>query len=169
MIPAFVLKIVLVALALVFVVVLVRSLFGHSTRAKARDERIRLPRLVAIAAVALLALAFLSSLLGFGSGEMRDPVPFRIASVVLLVAGLLVLVAYRNWYILPGVDTIAFRTVFGAERSIRYRDIASHRTIERRGRRMLVVRSSDGTTLRVDTAAPGLAPLIAAAAATTPA
>ena len=162
MIPAFVLKIVLFAAALVFVVVLVRSLFGRSKRGKTPDPRIRLPRSVAVAAAVLLALAVLASLLGFGSGNMRDPVPFRIASIVLLVIGLLVLLAYRNRYMLPGADAIVFRTVFGAERRIRYRDIVSHRTIDRWGRRMLVVRSSDGTTLRVNASAPGMSRLVAA-------
>jgi hypothetical protein len=167
MIPAFVLKIVLFALALVFVVVLVRSFFGRrSTRANSPDPRIRLPRFVAIIAGVLLALAVLSSLLGFGSGDMRDPVPFRIASVVLLVVGLLVLLAYRNRYVLPGGDGVTFRTVFGAERGIRYRDIVSHRVRGAGATRMLVVRSSDGTTLRVRASAPGVGPLVAAVAVT---
>jgi hypothetical protein len=165
MIPAFVLKIVLFALALVFVVVLVRSFFTRSTRAKAPDPRIRLPRFVAIVAGVLLALAVLSSLLGFGSGDMRDPVPFRIASVVLLVIGLLVLLAYRNRYVLPGGDGVTFRTVFGVERRIRYRDIVSQRVRGAGARRMLIVRASDGTTLRVRASAPGAAPLVAALAA----
>lgn len=165
MIPAFVLKIVLFAAALVFVVVLVRSFFGRSKRAKDPGPRVRLPRSVAITAAVLLALAVVASLLGFGSGDMRDPVPFRIASAVLLVGGLLVLLAYRNRYVLPGADAVVFRTILGAERSIRYRDIVSHRTIDRRGRRILVVRSSAGTTLRVDTSAPGMSRLVAAAAA----
>lgn len=166
MIPAFVLKIVLFALALLLLLILVRSLFVRPNRARAADPRIRLPRFVAYAAAALLVLGLLAGMLGFGSGDMRDPVPFRIASVTLVVAGLLVLLAYRNRYILPGAHAIAFRTVFGAERSIRYDDIMSHRTIDRRGRRVLVVRSSAGTTLRVDTAAPGMQPLLAAVAAT---
>ncbi len=166
MIPAVVLKIVLLAVALVVAVVLVRSLFVRPSQAKARDARIRLPRYVAYAAAALLALGLLAGMLGFGSGDMRDPVPFRIASVVLVVAGLLVLLAYRNRYILPGAEAIGFRTVLGAERSIRYRDIVSHRIVGRRGRRVLVVRSSAGTTLRVNAAAPGIAPLLAAVAAT---
>lgn len=165
MIPAFVLKIVLFALALVFVVVLVRSFFGRSTRAKAPDPRIRLPRFVAIIAGVLLALAVVSSLLGFGSGSMRDPVPFRIASVALLVVGLLVLLVYRNRYVLPGAEAIAFRTIFGAERRIRYRDIVSHRMRGEGARRVLVIRSSDGTMLRVRASAPGAAPLVAAVTA----
>lgn len=166
MFPAFVLKIVLFALALILVVVLVRSLVGGSTRTKAGDARIHLPRFVVVAAAVLLVLALASALLGFGSGEMRDPVPFRVASVVLLVAGLLALLAYRNWYLAPASDEIVFRTVLGAERSIRYRDIVAHRVSERRGRRMLLVRSSTGTTLRVNTSTPGMAPLVAAIAAT---
>lgn len=169
MIPAFVLKIVLFAVALLFLLVLVRSFFVRPNRARAADPRIRLPRFVAYAAAALLACGLLAGMLGFGSGDMRDPVPFRIASVALVIAGLLVLLAYRNRFILPGAEAIRFRTIFGAERSIRYSDIVSHRTIERRGRRMLTVRSSDGTTMRVNPAAAGMAPLLAAVAATTPA
>lgn len=167
MIPGVVWKIVLFTMALVFLVIIVRSLFTRSNRAKPRDERIRLPRIVAIVAIVLLALGSLSSLLGFGSGlvdgsSMRDPVPFRIASVILVAVGLLVLLAYRNWYLAAGVDAIVSRTIFGAERVIRYRDIVSHRMIERRGRRMLVVTSSTGTTLRVNTSAHDLTPLLAA-------
>lgn len=161
MIPAFVLKIVLFAIALIVVVVLVRSLFVRSPPPKARAERLRLPRWVAITAGALLVLGLLASLLGFGSGNMRDPVPFRIASVVLVACGLLLLVAYRNWYLAPGSDAIAFRTVFGVERVIRYRDIVAHRTTGR-GRRTLVVTSSTGTRLRVNVVAHDVSSLVRA-------
>lgn len=97
MITALVLKIVLFAVALVVVVILVRRLFGGPTRAKAR-ERIRPPRASTIAVAALLLLGLLAGMLGFGSGDMRDPVPFRIASVVLVVAGLtmMAVLAYRR-------------------------------------------------------------------------
>lgn len=162
MITAFVLKIVLFAVALVVVVVLVRSLFVRPNAARGRDSRIRLPRLVLIAAAVLLGLGLVAGAMGFGSGDMRDPVPFRIASVVLVVAGLLVLLAHRNWYLAPGADAITFRTVFGAERVIRYRDIVSHRLVERRGKRMLVVTSSTGTKLRVNLSAHDVSPLVRA-------
>jgi hypothetical protein len=168
MIPAVVLKIVLLAVALVVAVVLVRSLFVRPSQAKARDARIRLPRWVAYAAAALLALGLLAGMLGFGSGDMRDPVPFRIASVVLVAAGLVVVLAYRNWYVAPGAEAVAFRTMLGAERVIRYRDIVSHRTSGRGRRRMLVVKAADGTRLRVNTSAHDVAPLLAAAEAFTP-
>lgn len=160
---ALVLKIVLVVIALLFVVVIVRSLFLRPGRGAKQIVRIRLPKAVGIVAAALIALGLFASVLGFGSGDMRDPVPFRIASVVLVVAGLLVLIAYRNWYLEPARDAIAFRTVFGAERVIRHRDIVSQRSRVRRGRRILVVTSSDGTKLRVDVTAHGLSQLAAAA------
>ena len=162
MIPAFVLKIVLLAVALVVVVVLVRSLFVRPSAARARDARIRLARYVPITATVLLALGLFASVLGFGSGNMRDPVPFQIASVVLVVAGLLVLLAYRNWYLAPGADAIAFRTVLGTERVIRYRDIVSHRMSGTGARRTLIVTAADGTRLRVNTARHGLSGLVAA-------
>ena len=161
---ALVLKIVLVVIALLFVVVIVRSLFLRPKSSGAKQiVRIRLHKAVGIAAAALLALGLFASVLGFGSGDMRDPVPFRIASVVLVVAGLLVLLAYRNWYLEPGRDEIAFRTVFGAERVIRHRDIVAQRSTVRRGRRTLVVTSSDGTRLRVDVTAHGLSQFAATA------
>ncbi|WP_435748686.1 hypothetical protein [Microbacterium sp. PMB16] len=163
MIPGLVLKLVLLAVALIVVVVLVRSLFTRPNRGHQRmPDRIRLPRYVGFTAAALLVLGLFASVLGFGSGDMRDPVPFRIASVVLVVAGLLVLLAYRNWYLAPGADGIAFRTVLGAERSIRYRDIVSHRTRGKGVRRMLVVTAADGTRLRVNPARYGLSGLVAA-------
>lgn len=96
MITGVVLKIVLVAVALVVLVVIVRSLFVQPDPARARSRGIRRPRAMVIAAGALLALGLVSSVLGFGSGDMRDPVPFRIASVVLVVAGLLVLLVDRR-------------------------------------------------------------------------
>jgi hypothetical protein len=160
---ALVLKIVLVVIALLFVVVIVRSLFLRSSSSAKRIVRIRLHKAVGIVAAALIALGLFASVLGFGSGDMRDPVPFRIASVVLVVAGLLVLVAYRNWYLEPGRDEIAFRTVFGAERVIRHRDIVAQRSTVRRGRRILAVTASDGTKLRVDVTAHGLSQFAAAA------
>lgn len=163
MIPGLVLKLVLLAVALIIVVVLVRSLFTRPNRGQQRmPDRIRLPRYVGWTAAALLVLGLFASVLGFGSGDMRDPVPYRIASVVLVAAGLLVLLAYRNWYLAPGPDRIAFRTLFGAERSIRYRDIVSHRVRGTGARRMLVVTAADGTRLRVNTARHEVPELVAA-------
>jgi len=160
---ALVLKIVLVVIALLFVAVIVRSLFLRPNSSAKQTVRIRLHKAVGIVAAALLALGLFASVLGFGSGDMRDPVPFRIASVVLVVAGLLVLLAYRNWYLEPGRDAIAFRTVFGAERAIRHRDIVAQRSTVRRGRRTLLVTSSDGTRLRVNVTAHGLSQFAATA------
>ena len=163
MVTALVLKIVLFGAALVFVVVIVRSRFVRPQRGKPGSDRIRLHRFWGFGAGALLALGLLAGLLGFGSGngEIRDPLPFRIASVLLVAVGLVVLIAYRNWFLAPGAEAIAFRTVFGAERVIRYRDIVSRRVVGRGGR-MLVLTSADGTRLRVDPSSPAFAPLRAA-------
>jgi Na+/H+ antiporter NhaD/arsenite permease-like protein len=93
---ALVLKIVLVVIALLFVVVIVRSLFLRPNSSAKQIVRIRLHKAVGIVAAALIALGLFASVLGFGSGDMRDPVPFRIASVVLVVAGLLVATRSRS-------------------------------------------------------------------------
>lgn len=164
MVTALVLKIVLFAAAVIFVLIVVRRFFVRTKPGATVIPRIRLHRFWGFGAVLLLVLGLLAGILGFGSGngEIRDPLPFRIASVVLVVAGLLVLWAYRNRYVEPGADAIRFRTIFGAERMIRHRDIASHRVVGRGRRRMLVLTSTGGTRLRVDLSAPGLAPLRAA-------
>ncbi|MBO0981193.1 hypothetical protein [Microbacterium sp. SD291] len=153
MIPGAALKFVLFAAALILVVVLVRRAFMRPNRATGgpgRPDRLRMPKLVVIIAWALLGVGLLMSLLAFGSGSMRDPVPFRIASVILVALGLLVLLVYGNWYLAPGKDEIVFRTFFGAVRVIRYDDIAGYRMIGRGGRRMLFVKASSGTRLTVD-------------------
>lgn len=167
MIPAFVLKLVLVAVALIVIVVLVRSFFTKPQRGSARPGRLRLPRYVAITAAVLLVLGLAAGLLGFGSGNMRDPAPFRIASVGLVVAGLLVLLAYRNRYIELGRDAVVFRTIFGVERRIRHADIVSRRVSGTGGRRMLVITAADGTRLRVNASRNDVSALLAAAEART--
>ncbi|WP_102193751.1 hypothetical protein [Microbacterium aurantiacum] len=161
MITGVVLKFVLFAAALILVVLLVRRAFKKPNRAKAQPDRIRMPKLVLIIAWSLLGLGLLMSLLAFGSGNMRDPVPFRIASVVMVAGGLLVLLVYNNWYLAPGRDEIAFGTVFGGAKVIRYSDIATYRTVDRGGRRMLFLSSSSGTKLSVNLAAHDVSPLLA--------
>lgn len=164
MVTALVLKIVLFAAAIVFVVIVVRRFLVRVKPGAPAVPRIRLHRFWGFGAVLLLVLGLLAGLLGFGSGngEIRDPFPFRVASVVLVIAGLLVFWAYRRWYIRPGADAVAFRSVFGPERVIRYRDIASQEVVGRGRRRMLVLTATDRTQLRVDLSAPGVAPLRAA-------
>ncbi|MFY9712214.1 MAG: hypothetical protein WAK00_01965 [Microbacterium sp.] len=161
MITGVVLKIVLFAVALILVVLLVRRAFTRPNRAKAQPDRIRMPKIVLIIAWMLLGLGLLMSLLAFGSGNMRDPVPFRIASVVLVAAGLLVLLMYNNWYLSPRVDEIAFRTVLGSAKVIRYSDIATYRLVERGGQRMLFVTSTSGIKLIVNLATYDVGPLLA--------
>lgn len=155
------LKFVLFGAALLFVGIVVRRAFMRPNRAKGRPERIRMPKLVLIIAWVLLGLGLFMSLLAFGSGDMRDPVPFRIASVAMVAGGLLFLLMYNNWYLAPGRDEIAFGTIFGVSKVIRYSDIATYRTVDRGGQRMLFVKSSAGTKLSVNLAAYDVSPLLA--------
>ncbi|MEV4776776.1 hypothetical protein [Microbacterium sp. LWO13-1.2] len=161
MITAVVLKFLLFAAALILVVVLVRRAFKKPNRAKSQPDRIRMPKFVLITAWVLLGLGLFMSLLAFGSGNMRDPVPFRIASVVMVAGGLLFLLMYNNWYIAPGRDEIAFATIFGVAKVIRYSDIADYRMVDRGGQRMLFVKSSTGTKFSVNLAAYDVSPLLA--------
>lgn len=96
MVPAFVLKIVLFAVALLLLILFVRSLFTRRRAVVATPRRLRLPPLPVTVAIVLLALGFVLGMLGFGSGDTRDPVPFRIGSVVAVAAGLVVLLVHRR-------------------------------------------------------------------------
>ena len=64
-----------------------------------------------------------------------------IASVVVLVTGILFLIAYRNRYIAPGRDAVQFRTLWGREKSIRYDDITSYQGTVGGARPHLTVRA----------------------------
>ena len=53
--------------------------------------------------------------------------PMRIASVLIALGGVAFLVMYRNFYVAPRADEVAFRTVFGREAVIAYSDIVDYR------------------------------------------
>ena len=105
----------------------------------------------------------LDALASFSSRYTPELLPARIASPVVILAGLAALLAYRNWYLEVFSDAVRFRTVLGREKRIDYRDITSFRLKRTAGRERLTVRSRDGVRLSVDTGRYGVAPLLAAA------
>lgn len=159
----FAVKAVIVLIAIALVGVLVARFFRRITPAKAVQRRQRMPLLVAIAGVVLIAAGFILSLAAFTSRYTEQLLPARIASVALVLVGLAVLVAYRNWFLEVGADAVRFRTILGQERRIAYRDVVSCRPVSAFGRERVVVRSADGQKLSVDTGRYDVAPLVDAA------
>lgn len=161
--PGFAVKAVIVLIAIAFVVLLIARFFRRAAPAKAPSTRQRMPLLIVLAGVVLLAAGFTLGLAAFASRYTAQLLPARVASVVVFVAGIALLVAYRNWYLEVGADAVRFRTVLGREKRIAYRDIASSRTANVAGRPRVIVRSTDGVRLSVDTGRYDVTPLLAAA------
>lgn len=158
----FVVKVVIFLIVIALIVVLIARFFRRVTPTKVVLKRQRMPLLVVLVGAVLLAAGFILGLAAFASRYTAQLLPARIASVVLFVAGIALLIAYRNWYLEVGADAVRFRTVFGQEKRIAYRDIASSRMVTVAGRPRVVVHSTDGVKLSVDTGRYGVAPLVAA-------
>ncbi|BDZ39741.1 hypothetical protein [Microbacterium suwonense] len=159
----FAVKTVIILIVIALVVVLIARAFRRVAPAKVTTRRQRMPMLVVVAGVVLLAAGFLLGVAAFASRYTAQLLPARIASVVLFLVGVALLLAYRNWYLEAGADAVRFRTVFGSEKHIAYRDIASCRTVRVAGRERVVVRSRDGVRLSVDRGRYNVAALLAAA------
>ncbi|WP_164234080.1 hypothetical protein [Microbacterium hydrocarbonoxydans] len=151
MIPALVLKVVLFAAALLFVVLVARRARRRPNRSKSHPDRVRMPRIVGIVGWATFAAGALMSYAAFTS-RADDVLGMQIGGVALVAGGLLFALMYHNWYVSSGPDELSYRTVLGAERTIRYADIADYRFRDHRGRRMLQVRSVTGERFAVDIA-----------------
>jgi len=122
-----------------------------------------MPLLVPLVGAALTVAGSLLALAAFSPQYKPELLPTRIASAVVVLAGLAALLAYRNWYLEVFSDAVRFRTVLGREKRIDYRDIAAFQVKKAAGRERLTVRSRDGVRLSVDTARYSVAPLLAAA------
>ena len=156
-------KAVIILIVVTLVVVLIARFFRRVTPAKPGTRRQRMPLLVPLAGAALTVAGALLALAAFSPQYKPELLPTRIASVVVILAGLAALLAYRNWYLEVFSDAVRFRTVLGRERRIDYRDIASFQVKKAAGRERLTVRSRDGVRLSVDTGRYSVAPLLAAA------
>lgn len=151
MIAAVVLKVVLFAAALLFVALIARRARSRPNRMKGQPDRIRMPRIVGIVGWAAFTVGMLMSFAAFTS-RADDVRGMQIGGVALVLGGLLFALMYHNWYVSAGPDEVAFRTVFGAEKVIRYSDIDSYRFRDHRGQRMLHLKSSTGERFSVNIA-----------------
>ncbi|OJU41119.1 MAG: hypothetical protein BGN97_17345 [Microbacterium sp. 69-10] len=156
-------KAVIILIVVTLVVVLVARFFRRVTPAKPGTRRQRMPLLVPLVGAALTVAGSLLALAAFSPQYKPELLPTRIASAVVVLAGLAALLAYRNWYLEVFSDAVRFRTVLGREKRIDYRDIAAFQVKKAAGRERLTVRSRDGVRLSVDTARYSVAPLLAAA------
>ncbi|GAA3933605.1 hypothetical protein [Microbacterium soli] len=159
----FAVKAVIVLIAIALLGVLIARFFRRVTPVRAATRRQRMPLLVVLIGAVLIVAGLILGLAVFTARYTPQLLPARIASVAVFVVGVVLLIAFRNWYLEVGTDAVRFRTVLGREKRIVYRDIASVRTVQVGGRPKVIVRGRDGVTLRVDRGRYQLAPLLAAA------
>lgn len=161
-------KAVIFAIVIALLAVIIARAFRRVRPAPAKpvSQRQRMPLLFLLVGAVLLGIGFIMALASFTSPYTHDLLPMRIVSVVLFVAGLGVLLAYRNWYLEAGSDAVRYRTVFGRDKRIAYADIESCRTAKVAGRERIVVRSRDGQKLSVDAGRYDMSRVVAAARAT---
>lgn len=119
-------------------------------RSKEYPEQIRLPKIVPIVGWMFLAMGLLMASAAFTSDDADDPLAFRIASVAVFLGGLAFVMMYRNWYVAPRVDEVAFRTVLGREHVVPYSDIATYHVVHVNGQPILKVKSIHGARLTLN-------------------
>ena len=158
-----VVKILLVVAVLILVAAAVSRLRGRISRSAQQPERQRMPRLVPIVGALFVTIGLLMGLAAFTE---QDPygmlLPMRIASVLIALGGIAFFVMYRNFYVAPRADEVAFRTVFGREAVIAYTDIVDYRTTASNGQLLLKVRAASGPRLRVNLRLYDMSPLLRA-------
>ncbi|MDR6867128.1 hypothetical protein J2Y69_001727 [Microbacterium resistens] len=159
---ATVLKYVLIALAIVGVIGVAWWARRHPNRSKEHPDRVRMPKLFLVLAALLVAAGFLMGLAAFTAEDVPDLIPMKIAAVVILLGGLFLLMMYRNWYVAPRADEVAFRTILGREHLIAYTDIVDYRMWMQNGRPTLSIRSSTGAKLRLNLRMYDMTPLLMA-------
>lgn len=157
-----VLRYLLIALVVLIVIAGLWWAAKRPTRARVRGGRLRMPVFVPLGAGLLVAISFILGMVAFTSRFTRDPLPLRVTSVVVLLVGLAMLVAYRNFWIEADRSQVRFRTVWGRERAIAYDDVVEHRFARRGGHDVLRVRSRQGVRLRLDLHLYPSEPLVAA-------
>ncbi|WP_424937256.1 MULTISPECIES: hypothetical protein [Bacteria] len=163
MTTAVVLRTALIVLAVILAIGVAWWARKRPNRSAAHPDRVRMPRIVIVVGVLLVTVGLLLGLSAFTApGGGADLTPMKIAAVVVFIGGALSLLAYRNWYVAPRADEVAFRSVLGRERVIAYADIAEHRMSMSNGQPMLRIRSSSGAKLGVNIRMYDMTPLLMA-------
>ncbi|WP_295034965.1 hypothetical protein [uncultured Microbacterium sp.] len=156
----FVVKVLLVLAVLILVAAAISRLRGRRSVGPVRQ---RMPKLVLFVGVLFVALGGLLALASFTAANPDGMLwPMRIASALIVLAGVCFLVMYRNFYVEPRADEIAFRTVWGREAVIAYADIVDYSVQASGGRLKLTVRAASGPRLRLSPNLYDLSPLLRA-------
>ena len=132
----------------------------HPNRSKEHPERVRMPKIVPIIGWLFLTVGLLMGLVSLAAPNM--PIGALIAAVSIFAGGMLFVIMYRNFYITPSANEVAFRTVFGSEHVLPYSDIASYSLRTAQGQQSLSIKSIHGTRLSVNIRTFDVAPLLRA-------
>jgi len=157
---AFVVKILLVLAVLILVAAAVSRMRGRRSVGPVRQ---RMPKLVLVVGALFVAVGGLMALASFTEKNTDGMLwPMRIASLVIGLGGVAFLVMYRNFYVEPRVDEVAFRTIWGREAVIAYSDIVDYYVRTSGGQLQLTVRAASGPRLRLNPRIYDLSPLLRA-------
>ncbi|MFD6698603.1 MULTISPECIES: hypothetical protein [unclassified Microbacterium] len=157
---AVVVKVLLVLAVLILAAAAVSRMRGRRSVGPVRQ---RMPVFVPLAGALFVAVGLMMGLASFTENNSDGMLwPLRIASIGILLGGVVFLVMYRNFYVEPRVDEIAFRTVWGREAVIAYADITDFSVQASGGGFRLTVRGSSGPRLRLNPRLFDVSPLLRA-------
>ena len=157
---AVVVKILLVVAVLILVAATVSRMRGRRSVGPVRQ---RMPIFVLLAGILFVAVGGLMALSSFTADDTTGLLwPMRIAAVAIVLGGAAFLLMYRNFYVEPRADEIAFRTVWGREGVIAYADITEFAVRASGGQLRLTVRAASGPRLRLNPRMYDLSPLLRA-------
>lgn len=132
----------------------------HPNQAKEHPERVRMPKVIAFLGWVFTGVGLLLCVASWTSSG--GALGARLTCVGFVLVGLAFLAGYRNFYVAPRQYEVAFRTVFGREHVVPYRDIAKYHVTVGRGQRILTIRSVHGPRLSVNIRTFDVSPLLRA-------
>lgn len=157
-----ILKVLIMAFAAMFIAAVAWWARKHPNRSKEYPERVRMPKVVPGVGWLFLVVGLLMGLVAFTSDHARDPLAFRIASLAVVVGGVVFVLMYRNFYVAPRDFEVAFRSVLGKEHILHYSDIAHYSFQTLKGQPYLTVKSVNGVKLSLNIRAYDMTPLLRA-------
>lgn len=109
--PAPTLKILLSVLTTAAVAGVVWWARKHPNRSKEYPQQQRMPKFVPAVGWLFLAVGSLMGLLSFATADVA--LGAKISSVAILLGGVLFVLMYRNFYVVPRTYKVVFRSVLG--------------------------------------------------------
>lgn len=121
---------------------------NHPNRTKKNPNRTRMPRFVVFvgALIGLLGLPTLVTGLFMPESEIGP----TIAGACMILGGAFFFYLYANWFVDVGPDRVVFRGFGRRVKTIWYSQVVKYRIEDANGRRILMVKSSDGTVLNLN-------------------